>query len=192
VTLDLKFRSLHLYHSHILAGVQLTAAWLDLAANRLHLVSNGGNARAVVVAARRGGASEVIAEVGRSVPVAAGVDASSSSQQSSAAAASSSSPAVTSPADTPTSSRTVVLSRYALSRQAATSTELQRTTSPALRNDDLSALLSSALSGCGPGWAFALLDSESDMYEGLMCSTCCGDQCSDSLAAHHLQAALQR
>ncbi len=109
MTLDLKFRSLHLYHSHILAGVQLTAAWLDLAANRLHLVSNGGDARAVVVAVRAGGASEVIAEVGRSVPV----GAASSNQQSSAAAASGSSPVVTSPPDTPTSSRTVVLSRCA-------------------------------------------------------------------------------
>ena len=113
MTLDLKFRSLHLYHSHILAGVQLTAAWLDLAANRLHLVSNGGDARAIVVSSSAGGATEVIAEVGRSVPAAA--DSASSSSQT----ASGSSPAITSPVDTPASSRTIVLSRCASFQHAS-------------------------------------------------------------------------
>ena len=108
VTLDLKFRSLHLYHSHVLAGVQLTAAYLDLAANRLHLVSNGGGARAVVVAARPD-APDVIVELGRSLPA---TEAAASLSQSSAAEASSSrAPAVTSPANSRTSSGTIMLSR---------------------------------------------------------------------------------
>jgi hypothetical protein len=106
VTLDLKFRSLHLYHSHVLAGVQITAAWLDLASNRLHLVSNGGGARAVVVSARAG-VPEVVIELGRAAPARAAHSQAPDANGSRGSAAVS----LPSPGDSLASSRTMVLSR---------------------------------------------------------------------------------
>lgn len=63
IALDIKFRGLHLNNANILSGTQITAAYLDLNTNKLHLISNGG-CRAVV-GARRPGIPDVIVELGR-------------------------------------------------------------------------------------------------------------------------------
>ena len=63
IALDIKFRGLHLNNANVLSGTQITAAYLDLTTNKLHLISNGG-CRAVV-GARRPGIPDVIVELGR-------------------------------------------------------------------------------------------------------------------------------
>lgn len=63
IALDVKFRALHHYNANVLSGTQITAAYLDLSTNKLHVISNGGCR--VVVAARRAGAPHVVIELGR-------------------------------------------------------------------------------------------------------------------------------
>lgn len=65
--LDLKFRALHVYNSHVLDSTHIAAAYLDLATSTLHLASNGG-CRAVVTTRDALGRSQVAVELGRPSP----------------------------------------------------------------------------------------------------------------------------
>jgi len=62
--LDLKFRALHIYNSHVLDGTYIAAAYVDFAGSTLYLASNGG-CRAVVATRDALGRSEVALELGR-------------------------------------------------------------------------------------------------------------------------------
>lgn len=76
--LDLKFRALHIQNSPLLSGTQLAAAYVDLTAGQLHLLSNGG-CRAVVATHRDREHLVVSHELGRPSPedTAAAVEMSS-------------------------------------------------------------------------------------------------------------------
>ena len=74
--LDLKFRALHIYNSHVLDGTHIAAAYVDYVTSTLHLASNGG-CRVVVATRDALGRSEVALELGLDLAA----DAAAASQQ---------------------------------------------------------------------------------------------------------------